>query len=100
MPTMMVFAVGGLASEAASPKFLGGKYFGSRQAYGITYRPCYRRSAMNSNDSLPNCDDDILVELLRRYQVRGELILRDRYVIGERVYDPASYTLTHRGPSQ
>ena len=55
---------------------------------------------MNSNNSLPNCDDDILVELLRRYQVRGELILRDRYVIGERVYDPASYTLTHRGPSQ
>jgi hypothetical protein len=55
---------------------------------------------MNSNDSLPNCDDDILVELLRRYQVRGELILRDRHVIGERVYDAASYTLTHRGPSQ
>ena len=43
------------------------------------------------------CDDDIMVEVLRRYQKTGRLVLTDRVVIGDRVYDPAVYMLTHAG---
>jgi hypothetical protein len=51
---------------------------------------------MNTSD-LPDYDDDLLVELLRRYQIRGQLVLHDRHVIGERIYDPAVYMLVHYG---
>ena len=44
-------------------------------------------------------DDDILIDVLRRYQKNGRLVLRKRVVIDGRVYDPAVYTLTHAGPA-
>jgi len=44
-------------------------------------------------------DDDILVEVLRRYQKNGRLVLRKRVVIDGRIYDPAVYKLTHAGPA-
>jgi hypothetical protein len=44
-------------------------------------------------------DDDILIEVLRRYAKKGRLVLRKRVVIDDRVYEPAVYTLIHSGPA-
>jgi hypothetical protein len=44
-------------------------------------------------------DDDILIEVLRRYNKKGRLVLSKRVVIDGRVFEPAIYTLTHAGPA-
>lgn len=52
-----------------------------------------------AEDAQNESDDDILIEVLRRYSKKGRLVLSKRVVIDERVYDPATYTLTHAGPA-